>query len=313
MVAIPLSAVSATYAVRCVRPITGDVIASTPVEAGARQGPAPHPAALAPDQLLLAVRDLRCVFKQQRRVTAAVDGVSFDVQAGQVLGIAGESGSGKSTILRAVAGLVQPASGSVTLRGRRLETSSAARAAAARRSIQIVFQNPDAALNPRHSIFQSLERPLRLFQPEMPGRERSTRIAEMMQRARLDPDLLQRRPRHLSGGQRQRVAIARALLASPEVILCDEVTSALDVSVQATILELLIALRDQSNLALIFATHDLGVLRAIADRTIILQNGVVCEDGPTTDVLDAPRKPYTQELINAVPDPLREHGRLVTA
>jgi peptide/nickel transport system ATP-binding protein len=174
---------------------------------------------------------------------------------------------------------------------------------AVRKAIQIVFQNPDATLNPRHTIGQSLERPLRLFAPRTQRGERQRLIAEMMQRVHLSPALLDRYPRDLSGGQRQRVAIARSLLAEPEVLLCDEVTSALDVSVQASIIELLIELRDEHRLALVFVTHDLGVLRSIADDAVIMQNGQVRETGPVADVLAHPADPYTIRLIDAVPNP----------
>lgn len=179
------------------------------------------------------------------------------------------------------------------------------RPVALRRSIQIVFQNPDATLNPRHTVYQSLERPLKLFRPDIARRDRRDAVAAMMRQVRLSPDLLDRFPRHLSGGQRQRVAIGRALLAEPEVLLCDEVTSALDVSVQASILELLVGLQADRELTVVFVTHDLGVLRAVADEAIILQNGVIRESGPTARLLRTPLHPYTMELIAAVPSPER--------
>ena len=235
----------------------------------------------------------------------AVDDVSVRVPAGRALGIAGESGSGKSTLLRAIAGLVRPSSGTISYRGAVLPGTAGERPVALRRAVQIVFQNPDATLNPRHTVFQSLERPLKLFRPDIAKRDRRDAVAAMMRLVRLSPDLLDRFPRHLSGGQRQRVAIGRALLAEPEVLLCDEVTSALDVSVQASILELLVSLRAERNLTVVFVTHDLGVLRAVADEAIILQNGVIREAGPTTRLLRAPTHPYTMELIAAVPEPAR--------
>ncbi|GAA4572270.1 ABC transporter ATP-binding protein [Micromonospora coerulea] len=235
----------------------------------------------------------------------AVDDVSVRVPAGRALGIAGESGSGKSTLLRSIAGLVRPATGTITYRGKELAGLAGDRPVALRRSIQIIFQNPDATLNPRHTVYQSLERPLKLFRPDIARRDRRDAVAAMMRQVRLSPDLLDRFPRHLSGGQRQRVAIGRALLAEPEVLLCDEVTSALDVSVQASILELLVGLQADRELTVVFVTHDLGVLRAVADEAIILQNGVIRESGPTARLLRTPLHPYTMELIAAVPSPER--------
>ncbi|GIF51531.1 peptide/nickel transport system ATP-binding protein [Asanoa ferruginea] len=235
----------------------------------------------------------------------AVDDVSVRVPAGRALGIAGESGSGKSTLLRSIAGLVRPSSGSVSYRGAELAGLAGERPVALRQAIQIVFQNPDATLNPRHTVYQSLERPLKLFRADIAKRDRRDAVAAMMKQIRLSPDLLDRYPRNLSGGQRQRVAIGRALLAEPEVLLCDEVTSALDVSVQASILELLVGLQADRELTVVFVTHDLGVLRAVADEAIILQNGAIREEGPTTKLLREPTHPYTKELIAAVPNPER--------
>jgi peptide/nickel transport system ATP-binding protein len=235
----------------------------------------------------------------------AVNDVSVRVPSGRALGIAGQSGSGKSTLLRAIAGLVRPAAGTITFRGTPLAGLSGERPLALRQAIQIVFQNPDATLNPRHTVYQSMQRPLKLFRPDIARRDRREAVASMMRQVRLSPDLLDRHPRHLSGGQRQRVAIGRALLAEPEVLLCDEVTSALDVSVQASILELLVALREERELTVVFVTHDLGVLRSIADEAIILQDGTVREAGPTVRLLREPQHPYTVELITAVPSPDR--------
>jgi peptide/nickel transport system ATP-binding protein len=254
---------------------------------------------------LLEVRDLRCVFRQRRHEVVAVDGVSLGVASGRTLGIAGESGSGKSTLLRALAGLLRPAAGEMFFRGQPLLPSASARRPAVRRAIQIVFQNPDATLNPRHTVYQAIERPLKLFRSDVPARERRAFAADVLRSMRLNPHILDRYPRHLSGGQRQRVALARALVAEPEVILCDEVTSALDVSVQATILELLIELRDRRNMSLVFVTHDLGVLRAIADDAVVMERGSIREEGPIAEVLTRPRDDYTRRLLESVPDPQR--------
>jgi peptide/nickel transport system ATP-binding protein len=175
----------------------------------------------------------------------------------------------------------------------------------------MVFQNPDSTLNPRHTVLQSLERPLKLFRADLGRVARRDIIHEMMTRVHLGDELLERRPRYLSGGQRQRVAIARALLAGPQIMLCDEITSALDVSVQASILDLLIELRDESNLALVFVTHDLGVLSAIADDAIIMQRGMIEESGRTRNVLLSPKNPYTTALLEAVPNPRRDRLELM--
>ncbi|HTX01724.1 MAG TPA: ABC transporter ATP-binding protein [Acidimicrobiales bacterium] len=295
--------------VRCVR--AGEVVAlpSPQRRAAAVIGSRPEGAGAA----ILTVRGVSCEFRQGQRRVLAVDQVSIEVSPGKVLGIAGESGSGKSTLLRIIAGLVRPTTGEVLFAGRRLETSASARPAAVRRSIQIVFQNPDATLNPRHTVLQSLERPLALFRPEVRRRDRRSVVEAMIARVRLPREVLDRRPGSLSGGQRQRVAIARALLAEPVLILCDEVTSALDVSVQATVLELLSELRDERGLALVFVTHDLGVLRAIADEAIVMQTGVVRERGRTDLLLSRPEHPYTRQLLAAVPDPRQPDQQAVTS
>jgi peptide/nickel transport system ATP-binding protein len=295
---IPLVEVADGHVTRCIR--TAEV---PPPGAGA-SGPVAvrEPAA---STALLTVTDLTCVFRRRGGTAPlrAVDTVSVTVAAGRTLGIAGESGSGKSTLLKAMAGLIRPTEGRMSFHGTELVGLAARRPTAVRKAIQIVFQNPDATLNPRHTIGQSLERPLRLFASRTTGAERQRLIAAMMQRVHLSPALLDRYPRDLSGGQRQRVAIARSLLAEPEVLLCDEVTSALDVSVQASIIELLIELRDENRLALVFVTHDLGVLRSIADDAVIMQNGQVREAGPVAQVLAHPADPYTIRLIDAVPNP----------
>jgi peptide/nickel transport system ATP-binding protein len=178
----------------------------------------------------------------------------------------------------------------------------------ARREIQIVFQNPDASLNPRQTVSALIDHPLHLFMPKLSAAERRTKVRDVLSRLRLAPDLLDRYPAELSGGQRQRVALGRALVADPAVVLCDEITSALDVSVQASILELLAELRRAQGLAMVFVTHDLGVLRAVADRALVLEKGVVREQGRVTQLLNAPRHEYTATLVASIPDPEREQS-----
>lgn len=294
---VPLTEPAAGHIVRCVQ--TGELGAVESVAAADVVRPRP-PSAAPP---ILRASDVRCVFRSGRRQTVALDGVSMQVRPGRTLGIAGESGSGKSTLLRVLAGLLQPASGELTFAGAALPVPAGRRSREQRRAIQIVFQNPDSTLNPRHTIFQALERPMRLFRPELDRAARRAAAAEMLHRVRLSPEILDRSPRNLSGGQRQRVALARALVAEPRVILCDEVTSALDVSVQATILELLAELSAGQEMAMVFVTHDLGVLRSVADEALILEKGQLRESGAIADVLDRPRSPYTVELLNSVPDP----------
>jgi len=302
---IPLVTLADERSARCIR--LDDL---PPFEVAAEPAPAVVTARAAPAaevEAILTVDNVGVVFARPGtgEPFVAVDDVSVRVPAGRALGIAGESGSGKSTLLRSIAGLVRPSSGTVSYRGAELAPLAGERPVALRQAIQIVFQNPDATLNPRHTVYQSLERPLKLFRSDIAKRDRRDAVAAMMKQVRLSPDLLDRFPRNLSGGQRQRVAIGRALLAEPEVLLCDEVTSALDVSVQASILELLVGLQADRELTVVFVTHDLGVLRAVADEAIILQNGAIREEGPTTKLLRAPTHSYTKELIAAVPNPER--------
>ncbi|HUA29518.1 MAG TPA: ABC transporter ATP-binding protein [Streptosporangiaceae bacterium] len=310
-VSIPMLQVGERHEARCVR--AGErAQTEAPRPAATREpgqpaqpaGPA-GPAGPAPGEPLLRVRDVSCTFTGRGRGTAvrAVDHVCADVFPGRTLGIAGESGSGKSTLLKVIAGLLRADTGEVAIQGRTLAPGAARRSAADRRAIQIVFQNPDSTLNPRHTVAQSLERPLRLFEPGLSRSDRRARITAAMNQVRISPDLLDRYPRNLSGGQRQRIAIARALLADPVVLLCDEVTSALDVSVQASIIELLLDLRATRQLAMIFVTHDLGVLRSVADEVIVMQNGTVREQGEIATVLGSPRDAYTRRLIEAIQAP----------
>jgi peptide/nickel transport system ATP-binding protein len=184
-----------------------------------------------------------------------------------------------------------------------------------RREVQIVFQNPDASLNPRHSLKAIIDHPLRRFRPDLDAQQRRRLISDVLEQLRLSTELLDRYPSEVSGGQRQRVALARALVAGPAVVLCDEITSALDVSVQASILELLAELRSASRLAMVFVTHDLGVLRAVADRALVLQNGQLREEGQVNQLLRSPADDYTATLVGSIPNPTPplEHRRESTA
>ncbi len=237
-------------------------------------------------------------------VVAARD-VSFAVAPGECVALVGESGSGKTTIARCIAGLHRPASGRILLNGAPLPAHAKRRTKEARRRIQLVFQNPNDSLNPRHRVGDSIARPARLLRDVAEGAA-SDEVGELLDRVRLPRRIADRFPAEISGGERQRVAIARALAARPDLLVCDEVTSALDVSVQAAVLELLAALRVELGVALLFITHDLGVVASVADRVLVLENGAVCEEGPVDRVLAHPAHGYTRRLVAAaprVPDP----------
>jgi peptide/nickel transport system ATP-binding protein len=230
----------------------------------------------------------------------AVRDVSFTLAKRACTAIVGESGSGKTTLARAIAGLHPPSAGRVLLDGHELPGQARKRTLEQRRRIQIVFQNPAEALNPRHTVGASVARPAQLLR-RMDHAQAMREVDRLLEAVRLPAHVARRYPRELSGGERQRVAIARALAAGPEVLVCDEITSALDVSVQAVVLELLRELRGELNLSLIFISHDLGVVATIAEQVLVLENGTVCERGASTDVLGAPQDPYTQRLLAAAP------------
>ncbi|WP_432843177.1 ABC transporter ATP-binding protein [Dactylosporangium sp. CA-092794] len=222
----------------------------------------------------------------------AVRGVSFEVPHGSVLGLVGESGSGKSTVARAIVGLA-PAQGAIRLGDADL---TGRRGRAARRRVQLVFQDPRGSLDPRRSVGDSIAEGLRGT-----GR-RSARVAELLELVSLDPSLAVVRPHQLSGGQRQRVAIARALAADPEVLIADEVTASLDVSVQAVVLNLLRRLQRELGLTMVFISHNLAVVRYMSDEIAVMFNGRVVEQGPAGEVISAPEHPYTRSLLAAIPE-----------
>jgi len=243
------------------------------------------------------------------KASRAVDGVSFTLEHGEVLGLVGESGSGKSTILRGIAGLWPLAQGAITLAdGSNLGGSVDERPRDVLRRVQLVFQNPDASLNPRRTVREILARPLAIYHG-LTGEAAAPRMAALMAEVRLGEEYLDRLPSQLSGGEKQRVAIARAFAAEPEIILCDEVTSALDVSVQASILNLLADLCASRGVACILVSHDLAVVRAVARRIAVLYRGRLCEIGPAEQVALAPRHPYTRALVGAVLEP--EPGQVI--
>ncbi|MFI9604936.1 dipeptide ABC transporter ATP-binding protein [Streptomyces sp. NPDC052043] len=259
-------------------------------------------AALSPEaEVAVRARDVTIDYGSSR----AVHGVSFDVRRGEVLALVGESGSGKSTLAWTLAGLRAPSGGTMTHESGDLARPAGRRPLDLRRRVQLVFQNADTSLNPRRSVGDAVRRPLRFF-GTVPGRtEAAARARELISDVRLDPALADRLPAQLSGGQRQRIGIARALAGGPDVLIADEITTALDVSVQADVLRLLDDLRRERDLACLFISHDLAVVRGIADRVVVLRHGVVVEEGPTEAVFTEPGHPYTRQLMAAAlePDP----------
>nr|WP_254065020.1 MULTISPECIES: ATP-binding cassette domain-containing protein [unclassified Frigoribacterium] len=235
---------------------------------------------------------------------AAVDGVSFTIGRRETLAVVGESGSGKSTLATALAGLIPAESGRFGFHGADgvesdLTRPVAGRTATLRRSIQLIFQNADTSLNPRRTVGAAIARPLKLFT----GESSPERVAELLVEVGLPPEFASRLPAQLSGGQRQRVGIARALAAGPELIIADEITTALDVRVQAGVLDLLAGLRDEKGLSCLFISHDLAVVRGVADRVAVMTGGRIVEVGPTERVFQGPNHPYTRTLLDATLDP----------
>ena len=229
----------------------------------------------------------------------AVHDFDLEVRPGEALGIVGESGSGKSTLARTLVGLNRPERGEIRYNGRRADPNGADRTTYLR-EVQLVYQHPYEALSPRLTAYQSIAEPLgrhRMVPPE----KIAERVAELMREVDLSPDLAKRRPAQLSGGQCQRVAIARALALEPRVLIADEVTSALDVTLQAQVLDLLIRLQAERGLTMIFISHDLGVIRRLCDHVIVMRAGRIVEAGPTARVFDAPAEPYTRDLLAAIP------------
>jgi peptide/nickel transport system ATP-binding protein len=243
------------------------------------------------------------ILGRQANDTPTVDDISLVIRKGETIGLVGESGSGKSTILKAIAGLIPTRHGKITFNGSELlKASIDQRDKNQLRRIQLIFQNPDDSLNPRQTVAQILAQPLRLYFG-LSDQELHDRSVDILERVRLGGHYLERLPSQLSGGEKQRVAVARAFIAEPELVLCDEVTSALDVSVQAAVLELLNRLQREFGTTYIFVSHDLAVVRALADRVALLYQGRLCEIGPVADVYSLPSHPYTEVLLGAVLEP----------
>jgi peptide/nickel transport system ATP-binding protein len=255
----------------------------------AREAPAADP--------ILSVRGVDASYG----ATRVLSDITLDLQRGRITAVVGESGSGKSTLARVISGLLPPTRGQVVFDGRPLAPSYRQRDRQTLRRIQLVYQSPDTSLNPRHTVAQILESPLRLFR-DLSASQRRTRVHELLEQIELGPEFASRRSADLSGGQKQRLAIARALAAEPEVIICDEITSALDQIVQKGILDLLLNLQRATGVSYLFITHDMMTVRAIADEVVVMHRGRVVEKGPRDAVLDRPEQAYTRFLIASVPE-----------
>ncbi len=251
---------------------------------------------------LLRLSSLSCHFSHGREQLAAVDGVSLELAAGEVLGLVGHSGSGKSTLGRLIAGLETPSSGEIVFAGQRLPPRRSARALRAQAGqLQMIFQDSYASLNPRMTIAASLAEPLQAL--GLSGAEVRAKVQTWLQRAGLGEAFAERYPHQLSGGQRQRVGVARAFISEPKLVICDEAVSALDVSVQAQIIQLLRDIQRDSATAMIFITHDLAVLGSLADRIAVMYLGELLELAPCRQLLERPLHPYTRQLLAAHPEP----------
>ncbi len=256
------------------------------------------------EEPLLEVEDLRTYFDTPRGVVKAVDGVSLRVDRGRTLGVVGESGSGKSTIANALTGLIRPHAGTASLRGADVFGVRGRGGRALRRRISMVFQDPFSSLNGRNSIETSLQEPLRVHRL-VSGRARERkRISELLDLVGLPDSFAGRYPHELSGGQRQRVSIARALALEPELIILDESTASLDVSIQARVLELLKRLQRELGLTYLFIAHDLAIVQEMSHDVLVLRSGEAVEYRPARELFSAPEHPYTRQLLDAIP-PLR--------
>ena len=251
------------------------------------------------------------IFSRQEYLRA-VDEVSLSIYEGEILGVVGESGSGKSTLAKNILKLIEPTTGTIDLFGARLAELSKKEMKKARKKMQVVFQDPYSSLNPRMTIFEVLSEPLNSFFPGMTQDSIEQDVEAAILEVGLDVDFLGRYPHELSGGQCQRIAIARALMPKPQLLICDEAVSALDASIRAEIIDLLLNIKQKRKLTMIFIAHDLAVVKKICDRVIVMQKGKIVESGKTEDVFYSPKKPYTKRLLESVPvpDPKIEQQKL---
>jgi peptide/nickel transport system ATP-binding protein len=262
------------------------------------------------NEKLLSVNDLTVMFRiGRRRKIEAVSGVSFDINVGETLGLVGESGCGKSTIARSIIGLQKPTKGRIIFSGQDLSQCTIQQMKEIRPQFQMIFQDAVASLNPGRKIGKSIEEPLRVL-GLADRQERESQTHEMMQAVGLDPEqMYSRYPFEFSGGQCQRVSLARALVLNPRLLICDEPVSALDVSVQAQILNLLEKMKQQFELTMLFISHDLAVVKNISDRVAVMYLGKICEIASAEDLYRSPRHPYSALLLESIPDPYPEQKK----
>lgn len=272
------------------------------------------------NQPILSVENLKVHFSISKKgswfkkvTLKAVDGVTFDIQKGETLGVVGESGCGKSTLARAIMRLLPATEGNVTLLGKNLLVLDSQKMRDARKNIQMIFQDPLASLNPRMTAGEIIAEPLKTFFPNMPKAEVKSKITHLMNLVGLIPEHINRYPHEFSGGQCQRIGIARALILNPKIIVCDEPVSALDVSIQAQIVNLLKKLQRELGLTLIFIAHDLSIVKHISDRIMVMYLGRPVEIGNRDQIYKNPQHPYTKALLSAVPipDPELEKNKVV--
>lgn len=241
------------------------------------------------------------LFRKQIGNVKAVDGIDFSIKKGEVVGMVGESGSGKSTAGRVAIRLIEPTAGSITFEGQNVVTMDRHELIQMRQDIQMVFQDPYASLNPRKTISESIGEPLVYHRIVSTQEEKIARVYAVLEKVGLSKDIINRYPHEFSGGQQQRICIARAIIMNPKLIICDEVVSALDVSVQAQILNLFADLKNELGLSYLFIAHDLSVVRYLCDRVIVMYLGKIMEEASTKELFQNPKHPYTQALLSAIP------------